>query len=201
MPHPRRIHPATVLLLPALLMPAAAFAQGEATSPAATPAAPGPPATTPAPAASSGTPPAPGVMATPAQQAVLERIRWLRDGEPRRFGSCRYRWDRWKLQPDGSRTTSYSCEGGKIVDRTIGVHCGRLQINSYEPVAAANGKDESWAWGSWRLPQAGGEEEMVATLCANALPIPAAPAAPAASDAPAKPGSKPGAKPAAASKR
>jgi hypothetical protein len=198
MPHPRCIRTATVLLLAGLLLPAAAFAQAEATSAAPTPAEATPVApatTTPAAPAHGGTQPAPVATPTPAQQAVLERIRWLRDGEPRRFGSCRYRWDRWRLQPDGSRTTSYSCEGGKIVDRTIGVHCGRLQINSYEPVAAANGKGETWAWGSWRLPQAGGEEQMVATLCANALPIPAA--APAAGTSADKPNSEP----AAASKR
>lgn len=198
MPHLRCIRTATVLLLHGLLLTAPAFAQGEATSAApaqaeSTQAAPA--TTTPAAPALGGTQPVPVAMPTPAQQAVLERIRWLRDGEPRRFGSCRYRWDRWRLQPDGSRTTTYSCEGGKIVDRTIGVHCGRLQINSYEPVAGANGKGETWAWGSWRLPQAGGEEEMVATLCANALPIPAAP--PATGGSPDKPSTKP----AAASKR
>jgi hypothetical protein len=115
-------------------------------------------------------------MPTAAQQAVLDRIRRLRDGDQRRFGSCSYRWDRWKLLGDGNRTTTYSCENTQIVDRTIGVNCSKLQINSYDPVAQASGKAEAWDWGHWRLPQAGGEEQMVATLCANALPAPPAPA-------------------------
>lgn len=114
---------------------------------------------------------------------MLDRIRRLRDGDQRRFGSCSYRWDRWKLQADGSRTTSYSCDGGQIVERTVSVNCSKLQINSYDPLPA--GKGEGWAWGSWRLPQAGGEEQMVATLCANALPIPPAPAKPTNGAAPA----------------
>ncbi len=134
--------------------------------PTATPALPTPPVPLAAPSA--------GSSPTAAQQAVLDRIRRLRDGDQRRFGPCSYRWDRWKLLADGSRTTTYSCESTQIVDRTIGVNCSKLQINSYDPVPQANGKGEAWAWGTWRLPQAGGEEQMVATLCANALPAPPA---------------------------
>lgn len=179
-----------VIVAAALLHPGLALAQSE----------PGSPAPTITPAAGGGTPaPSPAVQAQPsggtaappsgkptsAQQAVLDRIRRMRDGDQRRFGACSYRWDRWKLQPDGSRTTSYSCEGSQIVDHTIGVNCSKLQINSYSPVPPSNAKGEAkgetWAWGTWRLPKPGGEEQMVATLCANALPIPAA--APSASGA------------------
>jgi hypothetical protein len=172
----------------ALLHPGLALAQTEPGSPTPTmtPAAGG---GTPAPSPAVQTQPSSNMVAPPsgkptsAQQAVLDRIRRLRDGDLRRFGNCSYRWDRWKLHADGTRTTSYSCEGGSIVDRTIGVNCSKLQINSYDPVrqSAGNGdnktdnKPDGWAWGTWRLPQAGGEEQMVATLCANALPIPPAP--------------------------
>ena len=120
---------------------------------------------------------------------MLDRIRRMRDGDQRRFGSCSYRWDRWKLLADGNRTTTYSCEDTAIVDRTIGVNCSKLQINSYDPVPPSHAKGEgnaeakgaTWSWGTWRLPKPGGEEQMVASLCANALPIPAA--APSASGA------------------
>lgn len=176
------------LLLQGLLVAATASAQAEPTAPdgapaTAAPAAPAAMTVTPTlPPASGSTAPS-SARPTPAQQAVLDQIRRLRDGDQRRFGSCSYRWDRWKLHADGTRTTSYSCEGGSIVDRTIGVNCSKLQINSYDPVrqSAGNGdnktdnKPNGWAWGTWRLPQAGGEEQMVATLCANALPIPPAP--------------------------
>lgn len=189
MTHP---HPActAVLLLPALLLPGPVIAQattqpaapapGEAT-PAVPSATPGPTAN-PMPVTAIPAAPAAGGMPTAAQQAVLERIRRLRDGDQRRFGSCSYRWDRWKLLADGNRTTSYSCEGTTIVDRTIGVNCSKLQINSYDPVPQASAKGDgkpeakadSWAWGTWRLPKSGGEEQMVASLCANALPTPPA---------------------------
>lgn len=187
MPYPHSALHASLLLLPSLLLPGPASSQAATQTappdpaqaapavPTETPAAAMPPTATPA----LPTPPVPvaapsaGSMPTSAQQAVLDRIRRLRDGDQRRFGSCSYRWDRWKLLADGSRTTSYSCENTQIVDRTIGVNCSKLQINSYDPVPPANGKGEAWAWGSWRLPQAGGEEQMVATLCANALPAPA----------------------------
>lgn len=198
-PHPAR--PTTrllpALLLPVLLLPASAHAQAEAqpavpapaaTSPAAAEATPTVPSATPTPApgAAPGLRPSPMPAAagtpTPAEQAVLDRIRRMRDGDQRRFGSCSYRWDRWKLLADGNRTTTYSCEGTAIVDRTIGVNCSKLQINSYEPVpqSTAKGegksaaKGEAWAWGTWRLPKPGGEEQMVASLCANALPTPPA---------------------------
>lgn len=185
-----RLLPAIVAA--ALLHPGLALAQIEPGSPAptSTPAAGG---GTPAPSPAVQTPPSggtqtpPGEKPTSAQQAVLDRIRRLRDGDLRRFGTCSYRWDRWKLQADGTRTTTYSCEDAKIVDRTIGVNCGKLQINSYDPLPKPNDKGEAWAWGSWRLPQAGGEEQMVATLCANVLPQPQAKPAAGAAATPGQP--------------
>ena len=174
----------------ALLQPGLALAQAEPSSPAPTitPAAGGgTPVPSPAVQAqpSSGTVAPPSGKPTSAQQAVLDRIRRLRDGDLRRFGNCSYRWDRWKLQPDGSRTTSYSCEGSQIVNHTIGVNCSKLQINSYNPDAERNGSSERGGWGTWRLPAAGGEEQMVATLCANALPIPASASSTSGAAAPA----------------
>ena len=168
-----------VLAATVLLLPGTALAQTEPSNatptvppaagsetPVPTPAAPAQPAGVNAPPSSA--------KPTSAQQAVLDRIRRLRDGDQRRFGTCSYRWDRWKLQPDGSRTTSYSCEGSPpIVNHTIGVNCSKLQINSFNPNADRSGSSERGAWGSWRLPAPGGEEQMVATLCANALPLPA----------------------------
>jgi len=200
-------HPArtAALLLPVLLLPGPVIAQTTAqpavqapaaSTPApldATPAAPSAspgtapgPTTNPMPMTAMPATPAPSGMPTAAEQAVLDRIRRLRNGNQRRFGSCSYRWDSWKLLPDGNRTTTYSCDGSAIVDRTIGVNCSKLQINSYDPVpqASARGtgkteaKAESWTWGTWRLPQQGGEEQMVASLCANALPTPPAAAGP-----------------------
>lgn len=140
------------------------------------------------PAAAQLTPPSakpaetPAVKPTPAQQSVLDRIRKLRDGDNRRFGECSYRWDNWSLQANGLRTTTYSCEGSGVVDHTVGVNCGGLTINYYKPVTPAGQTPEKWAWGQWRLPSAGGEELMVASLCANTLPAPA----PAPKPAPAK---------------
>ena len=172
-----------VLAAAAVLLPGVAPAQTPPSTPA--PAVP-PPSTgetaSPTPAApaqpASGGAPTGSTKPTAAQQAVLDRIRRLRDGDQRRFGTCSYRWDRWKLQPDGSRTTSYSCEGSPpIVNHTIGVNCSKLQINSFNPSAERSGSSERGAWGTWQLPAPGGEEQMVATLCANALPLPAPQAA------------------------
>ena len=114
---------------------------------------------------------------TPAQRALLERIRKERDGDLRTFDQCRYRWDTWKLQAGGVRTTTYSCQRSEILDHTIGVSCDTLKLNVYRPVTPLGQTPERWAWSAWRLPEAGGEEQMVASLCANALPAPAKPAA------------------------
>lgn len=99
---------------------------------------------------------------TPAQQLLIDRIRSQRDGDPRRFGDCLYRWDSWKLSAKGVRTTAFSC--GRET-RSVAVACESLKLT----ISALDG-----AWESWRLPTAGPEELMVATLCANATPAPAA---------------------------
>ena len=104
---------------------------------------------------------------TPAQQAVLDRIRKARDGDLRTFGTCHYRWDTWKLQAGGVRTTTYSCQRSEILDHTIGVSCSTLKLSVYRPVTPLGQTPERWAWSAWRLPEAGGEEQMVAALCAN----------------------------------
>ena len=110
---------------------------------------------------------------SPKEQAVLDRIRKERDGDLRTFGTCSYRWDAWKLQAGGVRTTTYSCQRSEILDHTIGVSCSALKLSTYRPVTPLGQTPERWAWSTWRLPEAGGEEQMVAALCANALPAPA----------------------------
>jgi len=121
---------------------------------------------------------------SPKEQAVLDRIRKAREGDLRSFGTCSYRWDAWKLQAGGVRTTTYSCQRSEILDHTIGVSCSALKLSFYRPVTPLGQTPERWAWSTWRLPEAGGEEQMVAALCANALPAPVAAAE-------AKPGANP----------
>ena len=146
-----------VILLSLLLLPLPAVAQREPD---------------PAPAAETVKP------LSPKEQQLLDRIRKARDGDLRTFGTCSYRWDAWKLQAGAVRTTTYSCERSEIVNHTIGVSCDTLKINVYRPVTPLGQKPERWDWIGWRLPAAGGEDLMVASLCANALPAPvAAPAA------------------------
>ncbi|MFM7087331.1 MAG: hypothetical protein ACKOXO_10140 [Cyanobium sp.] len=189
--------PILLLISTALLLQSQALAAPPAPTPAPTPA---PPAQTVAPSEAEPTaepaaapvpPPADPAAArsTPnkAEQSVLERIRRLRDGDSRRYGNCSYRWDRWKLLKDGTRTTQTSCgearpEGGQAVpavtsdQQLVGVNCAKLQINTTSRMAATEEQPERWVWGRWRLPAAGGEEQMVAALCANALPVPPVPA-------------------------
>ena len=115
---------------------------------------------------------------SPKEQQLLDRIRKARDGDLRTYGQCSYRWDTWKLQTGGVRTTTYSCQRSEILDHTIGVSCGKLKLSVYRPVTPLGQTPEQWAWSAWRLPEAGGEEQMVAALCANAMPAPVpAPAA------------------------
>jgi hypothetical protein len=104
------------------------------------------------------------------EQQLLDRIRKERDGDLRSFGTCSYRWDTWKLQAGGVRTTTYSCQRSEILDHTIGVSCSALKLSTYRPVTPLGQTPERWAWSTWRLPEAGGEDLMVASLCANALP-------------------------------
>lgn len=117
-------------------------------------AAPSPAAATQGPAHEEPT--------APREQALLEEIRRQRDGDRRQFGTCFYRWSEWKLAADGTRTTAYSCLPDADLALVVAVRCTGLQLNTYTGAA----------WGQWRLPAAGGEERMVAALCANAMPAP-----------------------------
>ena len=113
-------------------------------------------------------PPATAPPVTPAQAELLQKIKRLRNGESRTFGSCTYRWDQWRPQPTGSRTTTVTGCG----TASVAVACTALKLSSL-PVA------EPKVWSAWRLPEPGPEERMVVSLCANALPLPApAPVAP-----------------------
>ena len=99
---------------------------------------------------------------TPAQAELLQKIKRLRDGDSRTFGSCTYRWDQWRPQPTGSRTTTVT----GCATASVAVACSALKLSTM-PVA------EPRVWSPWRLPEPGPEERMVVSLCANALPLPA----------------------------
>ena len=113
-------------------------------------------------------PPATAPDLTPAQAELLQKIKRLRDGDSRTFGSCTYRWDQWRPQPTGSRTTTVTGCG----TASVAVACSALKLSTM-PVA------EPRVWSPWRLPEPGPEERMVVSLCANALPLPAPAPAPA----------------------
>ena len=107
-------------------------------------------------------PPATVPPLTPAQAELLQKIKRLRDGDSRTFGSCIYRWDQWRPQATGSRmTTVKGC-----ATASVAVACTALKVSTL-PVA------EPQVWSPWRLPEPGPEERMVVSLCANALPLPA----------------------------
>jgi len=113
-------------------------------------------------------PPATAPDLTPAQAELLQKIKRLRDGDSRTFGSCTYRWDQWRPQPTGSRMTTVT----GCATASVAVACSALKLSTL-PVA------EPQVWSPWRLPEPGPEERMVVSLCANALPLPApAPVAP-----------------------
>jgi len=107
------------------------------------------------------------------EKAVLQKINALKAPRWRAFGACRYDWAGWKLLSDGVRTTSVQC--GPATDATtstgsVAVHCDTLKLST---------RSGDQAWSSWRLPYAaaeskerGGEDLMVASLCANAKSIP-----------------------------
>ena len=107
-------------------------------------------------------PPATAPDLTPAQAELLQKIKRLRDGDSRTFGSCTYRWDQWRPQPTGSRTTTVT----GCATASVAVACSALKLSTM-PVA------EPRVWSPWRLPEPGPEERMVVSLCANALPLPA----------------------------
>lgn len=131
------------------------------------------------------------------EKALLEKIRALKAPRWRSFGSCRYDWSAWRLAPEGVRTTAMECGTPPVVE-SVAVHCATLKISQ-------RAGDQPWS--TWRLPLAtaesssrGGEDLMVAALCANAQlivePVKVPPATPANKPAPA---SKPATKPAATS--
>nr|WP_259737362.1 hypothetical protein [Synechococcus sp. CS-1329] len=144
---------------------------------------------------------------TAREKELLEQIRRLKAPRWRSFGACQYDWTTWRLSAKGVRTTTFRC-GEPPITGNVAVFCPSLRIS--RQVADAQ-------WESWRLPLSagesaatGGEDQMVASLCANARPAPnAATEAPAqpgavnkpkASPDPAKPATKPAAKPSATPK-
>jgi hypothetical protein len=150
-------------------------------------------ADTPVPATPAKAP-APEAADAPTGKAkeLLEQIRKLKAPRWRRFGACQYDWSTWRLSEKGVRTTSYRC-GDPPITGNVAVFCPSLRIS--RQVADAQ-------WESWRLPLSldesaatGGEDQMVANLCANARPVPHA-----TTEAPAQPGavSKPKASPSSA---
>jgi hypothetical protein len=123
---------------------------------------------------------APAVDATglsEKEKALLQRINALKAPRWRPFGACRYDWAGWKLMTDGVRTTAVQCgpetaanTSAGIPASSVAVHCDTLKLSL---------RTGDQAWSSWRLPYAaseskerGGEDLMVASLCANAKPIP-----------------------------
>lgn len=153
-----------LLLLPAHAQPATpAAGNGPAAAPQVAPGG-GTDAKSPAAAEGNGES---GLSAK--EKALLQQIRSLKAPRWRRFGACSYDWSGWRLAPEGVRTTSAQCGEPAKAD-TVAVHCATLKVSR-------RGGQE--AWSKWRLPLAaaesssvGGEDLMVAALCANAQPIP-----------------------------
>ena len=100
-----------------------------------------------------------------SEKSILERIRNLKTSlQWRRFGPCRYDWGAWRLSEGGVHSTGVAC-GDPPTRASVAVHCDTLRI------ARRRGNQ---AWQPWRLPlaigeskESGGEDLMVATLCAN----------------------------------
>jgi len=109
------------------------------------------------------------------EQLLLDRIRDSKTPveQWRRFGQCAYDWNNWKLHSNGIRTTGVDC-GSTTMRWQIGVSCDQLLVN----IRSCDG-----VWGSWEPPAGteerfrNGEELMVASLCANAMPATAKPEA------------------------
>ena len=113
------------------------------------------------------------------EQQLLDRIRQMKVPRWRSYGLCRYDWSSWRLMDGAVRTTDVEC-GQDNVKAKVAVHCETLQISRQEGEAS---------WSAWRLPygtseskSSGGEDRMVASLCANIQPgAPAATAQPSQS--------------------
>lgn len=170
------------LLSQAIVSPLRAQTTGEAE--AATPAANQPASANPAEA------PAPeGQELSEKEKALLQKINALKAPRWRSFGACRYDWAGWKLMGDGVRTTAVACgpdTSAPAATEQVAVHCDSLKLSL---------RSGDQAWSAWRLPysaaeskERGGEDRMMASLCANAKPIPKPqPAAPPAVNPTAKP--------------
>ncbi|MEB3321400.1 MAG: hypothetical protein VKI81_01095 [Synechococcaceae cyanobacterium] len=149
----RRSRTLALLVLGGLLLPPAAVI-GQPTPPGAAPA-------TTAPAA--GAPTDTGA----SEREILDRIRQLKTSPWRSFGVCRYDWRNWRLGDGGVRVTAVEC-GEPPQKGSVAVHCDTLRINR---------RMGEGAWEPWRLPYSveeskvsGGEDLMVASLCANVRP-------------------------------
>lgn len=166
------------------------------TEEAPTAEAPAPEATEAAPAVQAAPQPAAPAL-TPREQQLLDQIRRLKTPQLRSFGVCRYDWTTWRLVDGGARTTSVEC-GDPPVKGNVAVHCQSLKLTR----SVGGGP-----WDGWRLPLSieeskttGGEDLMMAALCANVTPAgessttPAKPPPPA----PAKPAKPPAPPPAGA---
>jgi hypothetical protein len=149
---------------------------------------------------------APAVDATglsEKEKALLQKINALKAPRWQAFGACRYDWAGWKLMADGVRTTSVKCgpetattPDGSAATASVAVHCDTLKLSV---------RTGDQAWSGWRLPYAaseskerGGEDLMVASLCANAKQIPKPQPAPPPAVTPA---AKPNPTPTPASKK
>ena len=108
-------------------------------------------------------------------QEILGEIRGTpKESVPGRIiGKCLYDWKGWKLYPNGIRVTYVDC-GGTAMRWKLAVSCDKLLVSHYSlitPVSARSGE-----WGAWVKPAGpdskfrAGEDEAVATLCANVLP-------------------------------
>lgn len=168
----------TLVALPAL----AATPEGPR-APGTDTAAPAPASTAPASSTPASTTPATATpTVTPREQQLLERIQQLKGDQWRSFGVCRYAWARWRMGENGVRLTEVQCGPDGAQKGTVAVHCDSLRIN--RKMAESN-------WETWRLPltvkestASGGEDLMVASLCANIKPTATPAPTPAATPAP-----------------
>jgi hypothetical protein len=136
---------------------------------AAPPPLPSKPALKPEPTAAPETSGAGESGANPSnkEKELLERIRKLKAPRWRSFGPCRYDWSAWRLSEGDVRSTAVEC-GEPPVQASVAVHCPSLKLTR---------RTGSGAWEDWRLPLSadesktvGGEDRMIAALCANAKP-------------------------------
>lgn len=149
---------------------------------------------TPVRAAAPDTPLPPGgeqaaPASSPQEQQLLQRIQELKGEQWRTFGQCRYAWARWRLGENGVRLTDLQCGPDWVQKGSVAVHCESLRINR---------KIGDAAWESWRFPlstaestSSGGEDRMVAALCANLKPPSSSAPAPAPGSAPVAPAASP----------